>query len=268
MKKYLIAFLMLFLIPFIVYAEESEEIDSPELLCIYEGSEYDVVPGAIMYIQDTKGNYEIKLNTTSDYLHEELDAKSWVKTYDAISVKYDTELYDSDGYYLNSCPNYINHDTSNQITFYDTRKFNSKKLMYDNNGSKISGSKYDNEKGNYESNISYVEHVDYGNICGNGGVRNVMRIIGRIISIFKYVIPILIIVFGMLDFSKAVISNDEKAVDKAIESLIRRVISGIVVFFVPTIIWAILNTIDLAVDIDDEFKACTKCMLKLECDKK
>ncbi len=73
----------------------------------------------------------------------------------------------------------------------------------------------------------------------------------------------------MIDYFKAVTSSDEEALGKATESLIRRIISGVIVFLLPTIIWSILNLLDLTDgihDLDDSsFGVCTRCLLKNEC---
>ena len=65
----------------------------------------------------------------------------------------------------------------------------------------------------------------------------------------------------MIDFSKAVIANDEKAISKATSSLIKRFIAGVIVILLPTIIMAILNFIKVTKGIEDnEFGACTTCL--------
>ena len=49
-------------------------------------------------------------------------------------------------------------------------------------------------------------------------------------------VPIILIVLGTIDFGKAVISNDDKAVSKASKSLLTKIIIGVCIFFVPIII--------------------------------
>jgi len=43
----------------------------------------------------------------------------------------------------------------------------------------------------------------------------VWQMVGKLIFILKILVPIIIIVLGTIDFGKAVISNDDKAVSKA-----------------------------------------------------
>lgn len=113
--------------------------------------------------------------------------------------------------------------------------------------------------------------INYNNICNEAGVKNTMSIIGYVILVCRWIIPLVIIALGMFDFSKAVVSNDDKAVNKAIAALIRRVVTGLAIFFIPTIILALLNVTINSVDVttgenveikikDTNFGTCTKCL--------
>lgn len=107
-------------------------------------------------------------------------------------------------------------------------------------------------------------NVDYVNICANKGVSDVFVIIGRVIQIVKWVVPFIIIVLGMVDFGKAIVSDDEKSNQKALSSLVKRLLSGVIIFFIPTIVLAILNLVDLTRGIEKEyntkFGGCTRCL--------
>ena len=52
----------------------------------------------------------------------------------------------------------------------------------------------------------------------------------------KIIVPILVILLGTLDLAKAVISSKEDEMKKAQTTFIKRLLLGIVIFFVPTII--------------------------------
>lgn len=115
----------------------------------------------------------------------------------------------------------------------------------------------------------YEQELDYSSICsntteGNRGIRQTFKIVGYLIQIIKWIVPLIIIILGMIDFGKAAISNDEKAINKAMMALIRRLIAGIVIFFIPTIVMAILNIIEVSKGIEkkdnSQFGACTKCL--------
>ncbi|MDD6878625.1 MAG: hypothetical protein PUD59_00120 [bacterium] len=54
-------------------------------------------------------------------------------------------------------------------------------------------------------------------------------------------IPILLILMGTLDLGKAVVSNDEKEIKGATSKLIKRAIMAVAVFFVTTLVYAVLG---------------------------
>ena len=94
--------------------------------------------------------------------------------------------------------------------------------------------------------------------------REMWEIVGKILFIFKIVIPLLIIIFGMIDLGKAVISSDEKEIKNATTSIMRRLIAAIVIFFVPTIVDAIFNMVgDFSKDKETAgYNLCEKCLTK------
>lgn len=141
------------------------------------------------------------------------------------------------------------------------------KAMYGEYDEEKSLANPDNQKensSNTTSNLTVSPSLNYNSICANEGPRQAAKIVGYVIQICKWIVPLMIIILGMMDFGKAVISSDEKAINKATSSLIKRFIAGIVVFFIPTIVMAILNLIKITNGIEDKentnFGACTTCL--------
>ena len=64
-----------------------------------------------------------------------------------------------------------------------------------------------------------------------------------IMPIIQLGIPILLIVFGSIDLGKAVMSSDEKEIKGATGKLIKRIIAGVVVFFIPFLVDLVMNLI-------------------------
>ena len=68
----------------------------------------------------------------------------------------------------------------------------------------------------------------------------------------------------MIDFGKAVVAKDDKAIGKATASLIKRIVGGIVIFLIPTLILGMLSIIEITQGIEKEdnatFGTCTKCV--------
>jgi len=96
--------------------------------------------------------------------------------------------------------------------------------------------------------------------CAN--TANVWQIVGYALLVFKIVIPILLIIWGMLDLGKAVIAAKDDEIKKATKSLAFRAISAVVIFFIPTIVGMLLGLISnfsssgAKADWDD----CRKCI--------
>ena len=88
------------------------------------------------------------------------------------------------------------------------------------------------------------------------------KLIGRVMLVFKIVIPLLLIIFGMIDLGKAVIASDEKAIKAATNSIIRRLIAAVVIFFIPTIVSAIFGLVEGFSDTDEGYKICRSCITK------
>ncbi len=89
---------------------------------------------------------------------------------------------------------------------------------------------------------------------------SIWQVVGYFLLVFKIVIPILLIIFGMVDLGKAVISSDDKAVSKAATSLLKRVIAGVCIFFVPTIVGLVFNMVGNFSEVKDQYKICSKCI--------
>lgn len=94
----------------------------------------------------------------------------------------------------------------------------------------------------------------------------VWQLVGNILLVFKIVIPLLLIIFGMIDLGKAVIGSDEKAIKEATNSIIRRLIAAVVIFFIPTIVGAVIGLVGSFNREEDKGKAnydvCKACITR------
>lgn len=96
------------------------------------------------------------------------------------------------------------------------------------------------------------------NFCTNSA--NIWQLVGYFLLVFKIVIPLLLIIFGMIDLGKAVIASDDKAVSKAAKSLIMRVIAGVVMFLVPTLVGLIFKMVGGFTSVKDQYDVCASCI--------
>lgn len=72
-----------------------------------------------------------------------------------------------------------------------------------------------------------------------------------VINAFKIIIPILLIVFGMIDLGKAVMSNDEKEMKGAQGKFIKRIIYAVIIFFIVAIVQLVFGLLNNASDSSD-----------------
>ena len=69
----------------------------------------------------------------------------------------------------------------------------------------------------------------------------ILKVLGFGITVIKIVIPIILIVYGMLDMGKAVTAGKDEEIKKSALTFGRRAIAAILVFFVPSIVgWILL----------------------------
>ncbi len=95
---------------------------------------------------------------------------------------------------------------------------------------------------------------------------NIWQFVGYFLFWFKIIIPLLIIILGMIDLGKAVVAQKDDEIKKATSSIIKRVVIGIVIFFIPTIVYLFFGLVGLRSGDDKNDKSgiqmCYKCLLK------
>jgi len=85
--------------------------------------------------------------------------------------------------------------------------------------------------------------LDVNDLCGAID-NNLAELIHTVILLMKYSIPILLIIFGMIDFSKGVIAKKEDEIKAGQNMFFKRLIAAILVFFVVTFVQVIVNFAD------------------------
>ena len=91
----------------------------------------------------------------------------------------------------------------------------------------------------------------------------VWELLGWVLWFFKIAIPILIIVFGMIDLGKSVVASKPEEISKSAKSLAFRAVAGIFIFFVPTLVSMVFKVAPgFKEDIvnDAEYQVCLQCV--------
>ena len=89
---------------------------------------------------------------------------------------------------------------------------------------------------------------------------NIWQIVGIVLMVVKIVIPILLIIWGMLDLGKAVVAAKDDEIKKATKSLAMRAISAIIIFFIPTLVNVVLSMVSNFSTVKDDWDVCRSCI--------
>lgn len=99
--------------------------------------------------------------------------------------------------------------------------------------------------------------------CSEPDILKAFRFYGYLLIIAKVAIPLIIIVMGTFDLFKSVVDKDEKSLTKQVKILLMRIVAGIFVFFLPTIVNTIFDlSIEMSIVNDVKYKECVNCLLK------
>ena len=117
---------------------------------------------------------------------------------------------------------------------------------YDNFITMDSGDIY-NPETTIECSQLFGDKSDDGekNDVNGDGSASVAYMIDSVLQYVRVIVPMLIIVLGVIDLSKAVISSKEDEMRKAQATFIKRILLGIVIFFVPLIVNVIMELADI-----------------------
>ena len=106
--------------------------------------------------------------------------------------------------------------------------------------------------------------MQVGGFCKEAS--GILQVVGWVLTIFKVVIPLLIVALGMFDFGKAVTSAKDEDIKKSAKSLMWRAVAGIIIFFVPSIILWVFGALSAFNEAKNSagigFDICKKCVLQ------
>lgn len=103
-----------------------------------------------------------------------------------------------------------------------------------------------------------------GGITWNDATLLIPKITVLVVNLIKIAVPIILIIMGMLDLSKAVVSNDEKEMKGAQSKLIKRVIYAVLVFLVVSIVQLLFSALagtGATGDNGNNISSCISCFV-------
>jgi len=128
----------------------------------------------------------------------------------------------------------------------------------------ISYQLFDDDSTNVNEDKEKNTDTDTGTVtyCNDPAIKKPLVFIGNIINIAKILLPLILIIFGVIDFFKAVISLKPEELGKSIKSLVMRTVAAVIIFFIPTIISLVFKLLDDWSLIKSEYTVCSTCLLE------
>lgn len=221
------------------------------------------------------GRYEIKYGSTTGNTKNNTnivvqnDNSSNTFGYDSLYDSQKTSyigLTSNGLYHFNLTNNPIDlHGQKICITYKD-----SKPLNVDNSGQEQKagdelGKDNVNNKNKNKDNNGRVEQntkiINLVNICNEDkNIAKVMRVIGYLLFIVKILIPIGLIVGGIINFSRAMLSGNDDDLKKKAINFAWNIIAAAAVFILPTVINFIISLVDGSAINDSNFSNCRVCI--------
>lgn len=146
-----------------------------------------------------------------------------------------------------------NNGSVSYTTYADPAQRNDSKYTVESVGD-------DKCNGDSEGKINFDNKVS----CGNMGQFNkkLPEITSWIVTVAEILVPVLLVIFGSIDFVKGIISQKEDEIKKGQQVFIKRLITAIIVFFIV----AFTKLIVSAVSGDGEgFIDCIDCFISNKC---
>ena len=138
----------------------------------------------------------------------------------------------------------------------------SENIVINGNSLAVDGVKYD-----YDPTLSTSQSSNFVGNSPCAKLKSPLKFIGYILLIVKIIIPLLLIVFGIIDLFKAVTGGKDGEIAKSLKTFAFRLIGGVAIFFVPTIISFVFTLVDGFDQVESEYNICQKCILNVsECD--
>lgn len=106
-----------------------------------------------------------------------------------------------------------------------------------------------------------VGDLDLAKYCTNSNVAMTLRFVGYLIFLAKIFVPVLIIILGSIDFAQAILSAKEDEIKKRIPIFAKRIIAGVIIFFIPTVLDFLFSRVDGYSEAMNRYSNCRTCLL-------
>lgn len=108
--------------------------------------------------------------------------------------------------------------------------------------------------------MNLVNVLDADVVCGTITIPGtVVGLIRTGIFIIQVVVPILLILWGMLDFAKGIIGQDEDKIKAGQKKFIQRLIAAIIVFLIVTVVQLVITAVGNLGGSGNDASSAWKC---------
>ena len=111
--------------------------------------------------------------------------------------------------------------------------------------------------------FNFLNSINLSGICTDSNLKFILQIVKAAVRIICIAAPFALIIFGSLDFFKAIIAGDEKEMKAKRKPFIGRLVAAIIVILMPTIIDVIIKTL---AGNNNSFANCWKATSSTEID--
>ena len=89
----------------------------------------------------------------------------------------------------------------------------------------------------------------------------VWKLVGKILFVVKIVIPLLVIIFGLIDIGKSVVAEKPEEIKKSFKSFLFRLGAAVAIFFIPYIVsFGLTLASGFQGEIEDDYNTCKDCI--------
>ncbi len=149
----------------------------------------------------------------------------------------------------------------NNIRFVKYELVKEEEPEKNNSGASSGNNNSQNNNNNNNGEVHLIGGENAGTTyCSDPNFIKPFKFLGRIFLILKILIPLVIIVLGIIDLGKAIISSKDDEIKKSVKSLTMRVIAGLIIFFIPTIINLVFMLVDDWNKYSTDYSNCSKCV--------
>lgn len=93
--------------------------------------------------------------------------------------------------------------------------------------------------------------------CENPDILRIILLFKKILNIVTTLLPIMLIIFLVIDLVKMVITGDDKQQGKTMKTIVNRIIFAILIFFIPTIVNVIMTLVsNTGIKVGTDYTTC------------